>query len=207
MIHSLFEGVSMGLLLSLLIGPVFFALISSSMQQGFRYAAMLALGILVSDSLYGLLTYFGVSFLANVALFEVILGYAGGLILIGFGISSLVKKQQEGSESGLQDPPQAKKRNAFAKGFSINGINLFVLLFWISIASLVSLKDSRSRSQILVYYLGILLTVFGTDLLKAFAAKQLGRFVTPKLFGLLNKGVGVALVFYGLRMIWLTWEK
>ena len=207
MIQSLFEGVSMGLLLSLLIGPVFFALISSSMQHGFRYAAMLAFGILVSDSLYGFLTYFGVSFLANAALFEAILGYAGGLILIGFGISSLMKKQQEGSESGLQDPPQAKKRNAFAKGFSINGINPFVLLFWISIASLVSLKDSWSRSQILAYYLGILLTVFGTDLLKAFVAKQLGRFVTPRLLGLLNKGVGVTLIFYGLRMIWQTWVK
>ena len=207
MIQSLFEGVSMGLLLSLLIGPVFFALISSSMQHGFRYAAILALGILVSDSLYGFLTYFGVSFLANAALFEAMLGYAGGLILIGFGISSLMKKQQEGSESGLQDPPQAKKRNAFAKGFSINGINPFVLLFWISIASLVSLKDSWSRSQILAYYLGILLTVFGTDLLKAFVAKQLGRFVTPRLLGLLNKGVGVTLIFYGLRMIWQTWVK
>jgi threonine/homoserine/homoserine lactone efflux protein len=207
MMQSLLEGVSMGLLLSLLIGPVFFALISSSMQHGFRYAAMLAFGILVSDSLYGLLTYYGVSFLTDVALFEEVLGYVGGLILIGFGISSLVKKQNSGANSTAQDPPQAKKRNAFVKGFSINGINPFVLLFWISIASLVSLKGSWNEGQIFVYYLGILATVFCTDLAKAFVAKQLSRFATPKILGFLNKGVGGALIFYGLRMIWLTWGK
>ena len=206
MIQSLVEGVSMGLLLCLLVGPVFFALISSSMQRGFRYAAMLAFGILVSDSLYAMLTYFGVSFLANASWFEELLGYFGGLILIGFGISSLVKKPQEevGKE---QNALQTKKRNAFYKGFAINGINPFVLLFWISIASVVSLNHLWRCSDIFFYYLGILMTVFGTDLLKAFVAKQLSRFVTPRLLGLLNKGVGATLIFYGLRMIWLTLEN
>ncbi|GMQ23644.1 LysE family transporter [Algoriphagus sp. oki45] len=199
------EGVSMGLLLSVIVGPVFFTLITNSLQHGFRYAMVLALGILCSDALYVMITYFGISFLANTDLFEKVLGYGGGLILTGFGISSLVKKQVERPNTGGITLPVPKKRNAFAKGFSINGINPFVLLFWISIASLVTLKETWTGSQISLYYVGILGTVFLIDLLKAFIAKQLSRFVTPRLMRLLNKGVGLVMVFFGLRMLWTTY--
>lgn len=199
------EGVSMGLLLSVIVGPVFFTLITNSLQHGFRYAMILALGILCSDAFYVILTYFGVSFLAETVLFEKVLGYGGGLILMGFGISSLINKQVERPNTGGIQLSIPKKRNAFAKGFSINGINPFVLLFWISIASLISLKQNWSGSQISLYYVGILGTVFLIDLLKAFIAKQLSQFVTPRLMGFLNKGVGIVMLFFGFRMLWTTY--
>jgi threonine/homoserine/homoserine lactone efflux protein len=203
--NSLIEGISMGLLLSVIVGPVFFTLITNSLQHGFRYAMILALGILASDTLYVMLTYFGIRVLADTTFFETVLGYVGGLILIGVGISSLVKKQMDRPNTGGIEIPELRKRTAFAKGFSINGINPFVLLFWISIASLVSLKDSWSGIHVFTYYSGILITVFCIDLLKAFVAKQLSRFVTPKLMGILNKAVGVIMIGFGCRMIYLTW--
>ncbi len=92
MIAALGEGFSVGLLLSALIGPVFFALIQASLTNGFRYAAALATGILVSDLIYVLVTFFGIKFIAGFESFEVVLGLGGGLILIGFGINSIFKK-------------------------------------------------------------------------------------------------------------------
>ncbi|WP_026952495.1 LysE family translocator [Algoriphagus mannitolivorans] len=203
--NSLLEGISMGLLLSVIVGPVFFTLITNSLEKGFRYAMVLALGILCSDTLYVILTYFGIRILADNTLFELVLGYVGGLILVGFGISSLVKKSIDRPNTGGIELSTHKKRTAFAKGFSINGINPFVLLFWISIASLVSMKESWSGTQVFLYYSGILVTVFCIDLLKAFVAKQLSRFVTPRLMGILNKAVGFIMIFFGGRMIWMTW--
>jgi len=203
--NSLLEGISMGLLLSVIVGPVFFTLITNSLQHGFRYAMVLAMGILASDTLYVILTYFGVSFLADTTLFEKVLGYVGGTILIGFGLSSLIRKRVDRPNSGGINLPEVNKKSAFAKGFSINGINPFVLLFWISIASLVSLKDTWSGTQIFLYYSGILATVFSVDLIKAFIAKQLSKFITPRLMGLLNKAVGLVMIFFGGRMIFLTW--
>lgn len=204
MIQSFLEGVSMGLLLSAIVGPVFFILIQNSMEHGFRYAAMLALGILLSDSLYVVLTFFGIKVLADATYFELVLGYIGGLILVGFGISSLIKKRIRRPNTGGIEISREKKRTAFAKGFGVNGINPFVLLFWISIASLVSLKTAWTGGQILNYYAGILLTVFTIDLLKAFTAKQLSNLMTPRLMWLLKKSVGLVMIFYGLRMIWMT---
>ncbi|WP_111671220.1 LysE family translocator [Algoriphagus litoralis] len=206
MIQSLLEGISMGLLLSAIVGPVFFTLIQNSMEHGFRYAAMLAFGILVSDSLYVILTFFGIKFLADTTYFELVLGYVGGMILVGFGISSLAKKQMIRPNSGGLELPHQRKRTAFVKGFGVNGVNPFVLLFWISIASLVSLKTDWSGGQVLNYYVGILMTVFAIDLIKAFMAKQLSHLMTPRLMWLLKKGVGLVMIFYGLRMIWITYS-
>ncbi len=49
---AILEGVEMGLLLSTMIGPVFFALITTSMNQGMKQASFLALGVFSSDLLY-----------------------------------------------------------------------------------------------------------------------------------------------------------
>ena len=194
----------MGLILSAMIGPVFFALIQASLTNGFRNAASLATGILLSDLIYVLVTFFGIRFIAGFESFEIILGFGGGLILIGFGLNSIFKKQPKRPNSGGINLPRVKKRSAFAKGFGINGINPFVMLFWISIASLVHLKESFTESDYFAYYVGILLTVFFIDLCKAFIAKQLAPLVTDRTLFWLNKIVGILMMGYGIRMIWQT---
>jgi len=204
LIAALGEGFSVGLLLSALIGPVFFALIQASLTNGFRYAAALATGILVSDLIYVLVTFFGIKFISSFESFQTYLGLGGGLILIGFGINSIFQKKAFRPNSGGIDLPRLKKRSAFAKGFGINGINPFVLLFWISIASLVQLKKDFTGSDYLFYYVGILLTVFCIDLGKAFIAKQLAPLVTDRFLFWLNKLVGILMIGYGIRMIWQT---
>ncbi|MFD2033947.1 LysE family translocator [Belliella marina] len=205
--QALLEGVSMGLLLSAMIGPVFFTLIQNSIQNGFRNTAVLASGILLSDLIYVLATYFSISLFAENPYFEVVLGYGGALVLIGFGIVTFFKKDSQRPNTGGIGLLKPKKRTAFLKGFSINGINPFVLLFWISIAGVVNLKDSFSQWDIFLYYFGILFMVFGIDLLKGFVAKQLKPFVTQKFMVNMNRVVAVVLVVFGSRLILFAYEK
>ncbi|WP_143960380.1 LysE family translocator [Litoribacter populi] len=200
---NVIEGIGMGLVLSLIIGPVFFALIQNSMEKGFKYAVAMAAGILVSDSLYVLLTYFGVSMITNNPMVEMILGFVGGGFLIAFGVLTFMKKGVDRPNTGgfpkTQNRPM--KRKGFAKGFSLNGINPFVLLFWTSIAGLVRLKDNFGTVDIVGYYLGILLTVFLVDILKAYSANKLRTFITPKVMQILNRVVAVVLFGFGIRLI------
>lgn len=207
MSQALIEGVSMGLLLSAMIGPVFFTLIQNSLENGFRHTVILALGILLSDLIYVIITFYGVSLLSQNPYFEVYLGYLGGLVLIGFGISTYFKKNNDRISSGGIPVPKTKKTTGFLKGFTINGINPFVLLFWISIAGLVNMKAEFERKEVVLYYFGILGTVFFIDLLKAFVAKQLKAFVTPKFMKKLNIAVAILLVLFGLRLFKFAWEK
>ncbi|WP_194777364.1 LysE family translocator [Pararhodonellum marinum] len=204
MTGALAEGILMGLVLSMIIGPVFFALIQHSMSYGFKHAVFMALGILLSDSMYVLISHYGVSSFSKNPMIEGFLGYAGGMILIGFGIATFVKKGISRPNTGGFGKDKSKKRTGFLKGFTLNGINPFVLLFWISVAGLVNMKVDYSAKDVWFYYLGILGTVFLIDVLKAYIAKRLSQFVTPKLMLNLNRLVAAVLVFFGTRMIYFA---
>lgn len=205
---ALLEGVGMGLVLSLIIGPVFFALVQNSMEYGFRNSLFMALGILASDSVYVIVSYFGVGILANNSALKAGLGYVGGMIMIGFGIANFLKKNvQRPNSGGLVANEKPKRRKGFLKGLSLNGVNPFVLLFWISIAGMVQLKKKYQGAEVFFFYGGMLLTVFGTDLVKAYVAKKLSKFITPRFMGYLNKIVGIVLVIFGIRLIWFAMNK
>ena len=192
-LESVFEGIKLGLLLSMMIGPVFFALLTTSMDHGFKQAAILAFGVLMSDLVYVISTYFGVHFLSQFPLIEKSLGYLGGMILIGFGLSYIRKKETNAQERETKPVSSSK---SFLKGFGINGINPFVFLFWISIASMVTVKESWEASQISLFYGALLLTVFGIDLTKGFLASQLAHLVTPRVRRFLNIGVGLLICYF-----------
>ncbi|QDH79460.1 LysE family translocator [Echinicola soli] len=205
---SLVEGIGMGLVLSLIIGPVFFALIQNSIEHGFRNSMFMAMGILLSDTVYVAISYFGVSYLTNNPAFKAGLGYVGGAIMISFGLASLFKKAVSRPNSGgLPHKTPPSRRRGFFKGLSLNGVNPFVLLFWISIAGMVHLKKRYAAGDIFGFYLGMLLTVFSTDLLKVYIAKRLSKFITPKLMMYMNKTVGVILVVFGVRLLWYALSK
>ncbi|ERM82445.1 hypothetical protein P872_18200 [Rhodonellum psychrophilum GCM71 = DSM 17998] len=207
MSQALLEGLSMGMILSAMIGPVFFTLIQSSIESGFRYAAIVALGIFTSDLLYVVITYFGVSLFVQNPMFEIVLGYFGGVVLIGFGVVTFFKKAPLRPNSGGIPIAKPLKKMGFLKGFGINGINPFVLLFWISIAGLVNLKSDFRKVDVFVYYTGLLLTVFSIDLLKAYIAKQLRPLVTPKVMKNLNRVTAVVLVVFGIRLFKYALDK
>ena len=196
------EGIKLGLLLSIMIGPVFFALMTTSMDHGFKQSAIIAFGVFLSDLVYVLVTYFGVQALTFIPNVKLYLGLFGGLILIGFGISFFRKKITATPSHTSQS--LASQGKALLQGFGINGVNPFVMLFWLSIASMVSIKSSWGDSDRAFFYAALLLTVFGIDLAKAFLAGKLAHLMSLKVRKVLQVVAGLMICFFGLRMLWST---
>lgn len=198
------EGMGMGLLMSMMIGPVFFALVQESIENGFRHAFFMALGILLSDAIYVLIAYFGVTVIVSQPLFKTGMGYLGGLILIGLGMASWRSKRIEGNR--IQKSAPSKKRSGFLKGFGLNGINPFVLLFWVSVAGIVNLKANYGPWDKVIYYLFLIVTVFSLDLVKSYMARQLRRYITPALMRKMNRTVAILLLVFGFRLILFAFQ-
>ncbi|MEX0882001.1 MAG: LysE family translocator [Cyclobacteriaceae bacterium] len=205
MIWAILEGIGMGLVLSLIIGPVFFALIQNSLENGFRHSFFMALGILLSDSIFVIITYFGISFLIGNTAFKVILGYVGGMILVGIGWATWRARTMREPLSG--NSGTARKRKGFFKGLGLNGINPFVFLFWISVAGLVNLKSSFDTMDKAFYYMALLITVFSFDLFKAYMAQSLRRHITASLMLKMNRTVGILLIIFGIRMLYFAFQQ
>ena len=50
MLEPLLSGITFGLALALMVGPVFFALIQTSLHEGFRAGSFFATGVFISDA-------------------------------------------------------------------------------------------------------------------------------------------------------------
>src|SRR5690606_35039489 len=92
MIETIISGIGLGLVLSFLTGPAFFALLKTSIEKGFYAGASFALGVLISDILFVSLAIYGSSFIALEQTYMVPIGILGSLILLGIGIYYLIIK-------------------------------------------------------------------------------------------------------------------
>ncbi|MFT7382165.1 MAG: threonine/homoserine/homoserine lactone efflux protein [Roseivirga sp.] len=194
------NGFLFGLLLCVLIGPVFFALIQNSIEKGFWSGVFMAIGVALSDVFYILITYFGISQLVESDSFEMWLGGIGGLFMLGFGVVYLLKPVAKSGVKKIEAGGTNRFRQIL-KGFFLNGINPFVLFFWISIVSKVSIDFEYSDNQALGFFVALVLTVFIVDVLKSHFATKLREIVTARFMKIMNRIVGIALILFALRLL------
>ncbi|MFA0962767.1 LysE family translocator [Roseivirga sp. BDSF3-8] len=196
---ALLQGILMGLLLAALVGPVFFSLIQTSISKGMLAGVCMALGISISDSLYILITYYGVSRFMDSEGFQMFLGAAGGAIMLIFGIVYLIKPTSPNEGARIRVEKGTLTRQV-VKGFLLNGINPFVLLFWVGIMSMARLNLGFSSADTVTFFAAIVGTVFLTDILKSWLANLLQSVVTPRFMKIMNRVVGVLLIGFSLRL-------
>ena len=196
MIGIILKGMGLGIALAMLIGPVFFILIQTSMRKGFVPAFFLALGISASDAIYIFLTYFGFAQFSENPLFIKILGLGGGIILVLFGLFMLVKKPRYTQDVSM-DISNKERLKYFIKGFTLNFINPSVLLFWVGAVGMVSLDLDYYNYKIATFFGATVFTVFATDLIKIYLSKKLSHLLNDTVMSWINKVSGVAMILYG----------
>lgn len=201
MIEPIISGILLGGVLALLVGPVFFMIINTSIKKGFLPASMLAFGVLLSDALFVVLSYYGSSFIFYMKEYNHIVAICGGLLILTFGIFTFFK-QPKVSADALEVIDDSKTRAIdVIKGFSMNTLNPSAFLFWIGVAGTISLKENYEAMHTLIFYSVTLGMVFSTDLLKAWIATRLKGFITSKFLVWMNRISGLALGAYGVFMI------
>lgn len=200
-----FNGLKLGIVLALLVGPVFFTIIQTSVEKGFGNGVLVSLGVSVSDILYVTVCYFGLVHFINEPGFRIYLAYAGGGILVLFGLYHLFIKSRRIVHPSLDIVNEKKLYRYFIKGFIINGISPMVLIFWIGTISVASIDFGYSKGfEFFTFFSVVLGTVLITDILKAYLADKLRRLVTQRSMRIMNIIVGVCLIIFGGRLILLA---
>lgn len=198
-----FNGLKLGMILAFLIGPVFFTIIQTSVERGFRNGVLVSLGVSLSDTMYVAICYFGLVQFINDPGFRYYLAYAGGIILILFGIYHLFIKSRRKMTAAIDVASESKMYRYFIKGFIINGMSPMVLIFWIGTISIASLDFGYSKGiEFFIFFSVVLGTVLSTDILKAYLADKLRALVTHRLMVIINIVVGICLIIFGARLIW-----
>lgn len=200
MIESIITGIGLGFVLSFLTGPVFFALIKTSIEKGFYAGISLAGGVLISDVFYVSLSLYGSSFLALENQYRIQIGIAGSSILFSIGLYYLFKKVKVNYE---QSTSRRHNTGYFLKGFLMCIFNPAILLYWLSVTSgVISISGEIKSSEILPFFGSILLTQFSLDVLKAHYANKLRYRIKEKHIAMLNRIAGILILIFALRLIY-----
>ncbi len=196
-------GLFFGLIFVFSFGPGFFALIQTSVQKGYKKAIFLAIGISLSDIIYVSLALLGAASLLKDPTTRFWMGLVGTVVLFGYGIFTWFRKPTIQSEASLsEEETNLSAVKYLFKGFILNGLNPFIVVFWLSIIGLAATNYDFSTNEKYYFFSGVLSTILTSDIIKVLISYRLRQFVTEKRIALINKIVAAVVVAFGFQMIY-----
>lgn len=198
------EGILIGLGMVIFLGPVFFTLLKSSLQHGFRAGFSVATGIMLSDVAALLVCYFGAASFFEEPDNQKWLALGGSVILFGLGLRYLLKRQPGKEQIGSI---QAQDYPAYLmKGFLINFVNPFVIVVWIGLVGLGQ-TNHGSGTAFWMFSSGIITGIYLQDLIKVVFAHRISRFVRPDVLSKAYRIIGVLLLVFAVRLLWFAVQR
>lgn len=202
MLQALWQGFLLGFGLAFLIGPVFFLILFTSLNKGFKPAAYIATGVMLSDAVCILIAQVANKFINQHSTAKYFFGLAGGIILIAWGAVAIFKKVELPQRDSQPARYDSKTIAGYViRGFLANTFNPFALIFWIGVVSAISLQGYDMKENYL-FFTTALVTVLATDIAKSYLANYLNRFISIKTLSVFNKISGVALILFGIQILW-----
>lgn len=197
MIYAFFYGLFTGLLLSLMLGTVFFCLVQNSITNGFKSGVYISAGVIISDIILIVLSYFNAYLFPPGGTTELIVRLCGALFLLIMGISNLRSHKKVLF-------PTAESKNPVilgSKGFMLNILNPANYLSWLAVAATLTNVMHFSSGQRWLYYTGALCSIFGMELLISFGASWLKKYISATFLRRLDMVLGIVFIVFSLLLL------
>ncbi len=202
MMQYILEGLGFGLILTLSMGPIFVALVQTSLEKGLKPGMTVGIGIWSSDMLIigtmlGLVSL--VKELVANETFNLYMAIAGGIVMILFGIYMLKHKASVNFDGKTYS---AKNYFGFwTKGFLVNTLNPFTYIFWLGVIATQVFARGISITNTIIFLGTIMFVIIASDLLKIAAASYIRNSLKLKHIDFATNIAGVFLIIFGIGLI------
>ncbi len=201
MIEALLKGFTLGLLLSISVGPVIFSIVKQSLNSGHRGGMAFVFGVSASDISLVLVSNVFTELFGYLVKHKEFIGIAGSVFLISMGVFFLFFKKVKVDDSGILVAPVRKRDFAkiFLSGYFMNTLNPAVFIFWLTTSTTLITLSIQNRIVAFVTCLAFVLT---TDILKVMMAQKIRKKLTPHNIQLLSRINGMILLGFGIVLLW-----
>lgn len=191
---NFFYGFAYGMLLQISVGPVFFAVLHKSINDGFSEALKMVFGITLVDGIYILISFTTISELLRIHYLNFVIRLLGTIVLILFGINYI----KSANKNHLNAISKGSK-NSFIYGIELTAINPLTIMFWSSTFS--SIIASNKISNTFMYSIGCISSTFVFLSTASLLGSSFKKFFNTTFLKLINYIVGIILIGFGLAML------
>jgi threonine/homoserine/homoserine lactone efflux protein len=185
--------------MSVLLGVIFFMLIQASLKHGPQKGWIIASGVISGDILFVILAIGFTRYIQDFLMaYEPHVNLAGGLVLLGIGISN-IRKKRENPDLGDSESGVHSTRDFYLKPFIINLLNPANAMWWLGLYSVRPAVHYDLTEKIL-FASGAIGAVFFTEVAIAYAASGLRKYITAERLRGVDVAVGLVLMGFG---VWL----
>ena len=201
MFEAVLKGITLGLLLTISVGPVVFSIIKQSLNNGHRGGVAFILGVSASDILLVLISNVFTQVFGYMVAHKNFIGIIGSTFLISMGVYFIFFKKVKVDDSGVQVLNLRKKDyvKTFLSGFFMNTLNPTVFIFWLTTSTTLITLTIENR---IIAFVTCLSFVLATDLLKVMMAQKIRKRLTPHNIQILTRINGLVLLGFGIILLW-----
>lgn len=200
MLEALWKGITLGLLLSIAVGPVIFSIIKQSVNNGIKGGLAFIIGVSLSDITLAVISNFFTEFFGEFLERKTEIGIVGSTFLISVGIYFVFFKKVKVNEEGKQIIKTRKRDylKLVLAGYFMNILNPAIIIFWLTTSTAFISHSLEERIIIFSIALGL---VLAGDIAKVVLAGKLRERLTLKNIHFINRVNGIILMGFGVALI------
>jgi threonine/homoserine/homoserine lactone efflux protein len=207
MIAPIIKGLLLGLILSISIGPVIFAILKQSLTNGRKAGYAFVAGVSASDITLLIVCNVFTALFTLVLSHKAIVAMIGAGFLLLMGLYTLIFKKVQ-TEALDEKQKELRKRDfvgIFFSGYLMNTLNPSVFLFWFAWTAAIGANATETEnptSYKLVVFGTCLLFVLTSDLIKVVLAGALRPRLTEKNLIWINRLSGIIILIFSAALFY-----
>lgn len=185
-------------------GPLSFGILMQGSKEGARSGFSCAVGHTLVEFPLVLALALGLLAAANQPMIKGVIGVAGGLGLIGFGVLQIYETLKRKTESRGKTRARNLPASSVVLGLALTGLNPYFILWWLTIGSVLIVQALAFAAIIgvLIMYIAHVWMDYAFLTSLAYFAKKGRNIAGSNYYKLLLRAFGLILVYYGMTFIW-----
>ena len=145
------NGIFIGLLLQIAVGPVFFYILNLSIQRTSFDGFCAVIAVTLADYIYIVLAIIGVGKLLEKGRIKIVLGLLSAFVLIVFGIVMIVSANKSITVNTANSVSVSNYLSSFLSSFFLTISSPLTIVFWTGLFATKAIEKSYSRNQLIVF--------------------------------------------------------